>query len=710
MTDDPSAPPEPPAAPNLSVLDAAARNDRRLFESLNEGVWERDLATHEVWYSPRYKALLGFADDELPNLLDAVRERVHPDDLQGVRAAFAVASTSAEIGECQARVRCQDDTYRWFRGRFKVWPDEAHGRPGTLVGSIYDVHEQVLATEALKAQQAVLEERVLERTRGLEAALQLAESQRLAAEEASQAKESFLTHMSHELRTPLNGVLGMTQLAHDLALGAEQRRYLELAQQAGKTLLTILDEVLDFARGGSGRLQLREEGVDLAGLAAEALRSFMPTVRRKGLQVGFDVVGEIARVRADAGRLRQIIGNLLGNAIKYTETGRILLRVEIQASGGDRCKVRLRVRDTGVGLDAATATRIFEPFEQGDSGMDRRYGGAGLGLSVARTLAHLMGGEVSVRSRPGIGSEFRVELDLAVDPSQPEPMPALGSGLVWVVLRDPVHGPGLAERIERLGWRTEVMTSVDAALRRLEGGPGRSAPDCVVIGEDSLDPRTDFARLRRGLGERVPLTLLLRPDFDLATIHAATEQSGVLVAIAPLTPSDLRRLVRPEPAAAGPKTPSPPIPAPPEASVLVVEDNPLNQIIAREMVAALGLRSAVVGSGEEALDSCCSTPPDLVLMDIQMPGMDGLETTRRLRALQTSGHLRPFPIIALTAHGMAADRQASLAAGMDEHLTKPVQLEQLRHVLTHWLSGPENPRVAAPQPWSGGDGGHAHEV
>jgi PAS domain S-box-containing protein len=693
MTDDPpvSEPSESPAS--QGVLGAAARNDRRLFDSLNEGVWERDLKTGEVWYSPRYKALLGFEDHELPNLVDAVRERLHPDDLAGVRVAFAqAAQTPGKGGDGLARVRIKDGSYRWFRGRFTVWPD-AQGQPGVLVGALHDVHDQIVATEALKAQQAVLEQRVRERTQGLEAALQQAEAQRLEAERANRTKASFLAHMSHELRTPLNGVLGMTQLAQALALGAEQRRYLELAQQSGQALLGFLDDVLDFAQAEAGRLQLRHEAFDLAALAAETLRSFMPAVRRKGLQVGFDYVGDISLVRADAGRLRQMIGNLLGNAIKYTESGRILLIVAVEASVDDTepCRVRLRVRDSGIGMDAGTVARVFEPFEQGDSGIDRRHGGSGLGLPVVQVLARLMGGHVSVRSRPGHGSEFRVELLLAAAPDQPlraRAAAAPARGHAWVLVRDAIHGDGICQRLARIGWSAEVLPDVAAAILRLRGAPAEgAAPECVLIGEDSLGDDTDFERLRRDLPPGVPVTLLLRPDFNLGTVHAATERLQLRIAMAPLTPAELYSILTRDAVPARVAAGAPPAPQQPkrQCSVLVVEDNPMNQIIAREMVAALGLRPAVVGSGEEAVLSCRSTPPDLVLMDIQMPGMDGLETTRRLRALQDAGELRRFPIIALTAHAMASDRAASLAAGMDEHLTKPMQLEQLRRVLWQWL-------------------------
>jgi PAS domain S-box-containing protein len=682
-----------PAAPQ-GLPGATARNDRRVLQSLNEGVWERNLITGEAWYSPRYKALLGFADDELPSRAEAARERVHPDDLAEVERRYAEAYRSGGASEVQARMRRKDGSWRWFRARTTIWPDE-QGRDAILVGALYDVHELVLAAESLKAQQAVLEERVRERTQSLEAALAQADAQRLVAERANQTKAAFLAHMSHELRTPLNGVLGMTQLAQALARGPEQRRYLELAQQSGNALLRILDDVLDFARAEAGKLHLRDESVDLAELAAETLRSFMPEVRRKGLQVGFDYIGHITQVRADAGRVRQIITNLVGNAIKFTDSGRVLLVVSVEGAAGGPCRVRLRVRDTGIGMDDATAARVFEPFEQGDARIDRRHGGTGLGLSIVRILAQHMGGDVSVRSRPGEGSGFNVDLELVAEAVQPlEEMAAARAANpaachAWVISHDAVQAQGIEKRLARIGATCTLFGGIAETLDRLRAGAAAAPPDMVLITEDALIPDTDIAELRKALPPELPLTLLLRPDFDLGTVHATTDPWALKVCIAPLTPADLYGLRRP--VAAGPSA-KPAMPPPllstlgTTPSVLVVEDNLLNQIIAREMVAALGLHPAVVGSGEEAVMSCQSTPPDLVLMDIQMPGMDGLETTRRLRALQQSGHLRRFPIIALTAHAMASDRQASLAAGMDEHLTKPVQIEQLRTVLRYWLA------------------------
>ncbi len=658
------------------------RHPERVFASLAEGMWERNLVTGEAWYSPRYKALLGFEDGELPNTMETMRSRMHPDDLAGVDRAMS--SATVRVGEfaCTARMLSRSGEWRWVRARVRVWPD-ALGNPEWLVGALADVHDEVLSSDAANAQRVLLEERVTERTRGLEAALQ-------EAERANLAKASFLAHMSHELRTPLNGVMGMNQLAEALATGREQRRYLELAQQSGQALLRILDDVLDFARVEAGRLQLQDEDIDLAQLAAETLRSFMPEVRAKGLEVGFDYVGDTTGVRADAGRLRQIISNLVGNAIKFTDQGRVVLVVEVTGGDSGSAQVRLRVRDSGIGMTGATAERVFEPFEQGDSNTNRRHGGTGLGLSIVRMLARMMDGDVSVRSRLGLGSEFRVELQLPLQGEQP--LRKLGvpaaAGRGWLLMRSGPQGEGLRRRLERVGLLCELLPDLRAAIEPLTRPGAATAPDWVLIGEDALAPGTDFASLRRALPPGVPVTLLLRPDFDLRTVHGATGQRGVRVLIAPLVPAELHTLAR---HVDGP-APKPPRPSPAARvksatrHVMVVEDNLLNQIIAREMVAALGFEPVVVGSGDDALTSCQCMPPDLVLMDIQMPGMDGLETTRRLRALQAEGKLPHFPIIALTAHAMVSDAQASLAAGLDEHLTKPVQMDKLRSTLGRWLN------------------------
>jgi PAS domain S-box-containing protein len=684
MSDDAPAPAKI-TAPAAGIAAAAADRDGRLFDSLHEGVWERDLRTDEVWYSPRYKELLGFTDAELPDEREALRDRLHPDDQAVVAEIYAAAEARIGSGEAQVRLRMKGGGWRWFRGRVRVWPDLGD-RPAVLVGAICDVHEQVLAHQALEAQSAALEARVRERTQGLEDALRQAEAERLAAERASRAKASFLAHMGHELRTPLNGMLGMNQLALPLALGHEQRRYLELAQQSGLALQHLLDDVLDFARADAGQLQLHDEPFDLAQLAAETLRSSLPETHARGLQVGFDYVGGITLVHGDPGRVRQIVSSLVGNAVRFTERGEVVLTVAVEAGEPGACNVLVAVQDTGIGMDEATAQRIFDPFEQGDSGIARRHGGTGLGLSMVRLLAGLMGGRVSVKSRPGVGSVFEVGLQLVVRDEQP--LAALAAahtapGHAWLVGRGGVSGRFIQARLERIGWSSELLSGIDAAIDELRIRGPRGAPGCIAIGGSALTPGADFPELYDRLPPGVPVTLLLRPDFDLQTVQSAAERPRVQVMIAPITAADLYALVR---RGVGPARAEPAPGVMPKPNVLVVEDNPINQIIAVEMVVALGMTALVVCNGEEAVTSCQQAAPALVLMDIQMPGMDGLETTRRLRRLQAEGRLQHFPIIALTSHAMPSDRDASLEAGMDEHLSKPIQLDRLRRVIEHWLA------------------------
>ena len=795
----------------------------RLLESLNEGVWQRDIVTGQAWYSPRYKQLLGYADHELPNDAAGFAERVHPDDREAVDQVRQAAMASFEPCSGEGRMRVRSGDWRWFRATVRVWPD-AEGRPAVLMGSVTDVHAekqaaldmkalaerfdramaasseahfertagdndfymsprlptllgypagtpapsaetfmgwvhpddregllaarqraasrpgswdhsyrlrhldgsyrwfsgrgrsewddqgglritgmigdihaQKLAQEELAQHREQLQRMVEDRTQRLSQALAQAEAAREAAERANLAKATFLGHMSHELRTPLNGVMGMTQLALRLASSETQRRYLGLAEQSGQSLLRILDDVLDFAKAEAGKLQLVDEVFDLPRLVAETVRGFMPQVGQRPLHVMYDAVGTVEQVRGDAGRVRQIVSNLVSNALKFTERGTIEVVVEANEAADGACRVRLEVRDTGIGMDEATMQRVFEAFEQADSGRARHHGGTGLGLPIVRLLAQRMGGTVQARSAPGVGSTFAVDLHLAMAP-QAAAAPSAATGRAWLVFRTPAPGTWVQARLRRVGWAAEVVDGIDGALARLQEADD-TAPDCVIVADEALDDTQALVRLRDALPARVTMVLLFRPDFQLPLLHEAAAASGVRLAIAPLTAADLRELLRPAPPP--PPALAPPAPAATAPTVLVVEDMPMNQLIVTEMIRLLGLRAGLASSGEEALRACQRAAPDLVLMDIQMPGMDGLETTRRLRALQASDRLPPFPIVALTANAMESDRQASRDAGIDEHVAKPIDLARLRSVLARWLPGAGLDPVAGGAPVEG---------
>ncbi|MFN3296091.1 ATP-binding protein [Caldimonas sp.] len=668
---------------------ATAARYRRVMESTHDGIWERDLRTNQSWYSPRYKEIMGFADHELPNDRNVMNARIHPDDLEAFTVPYERALREGGQWHYRVRVLHRDGSWRWLRCRARAWPDET-GQPAILAGAVTDVTDEMEAVEALRRHHSQLEELVRERTARLEAA-------RAEAERANRAKSLFLANMSHEIRTPLNGVLGMTELALRAATTATQRRYLELAQSSGASLRAIIDDILDFAKAEAGKLSLDEVEFDPGELMAVTVRSVLPQAYDKGLALHFDSRGAALRVLGDPVRVRQIATNLLSNALKFTVAGQVRFVVSVEGSPGGLCHVRLEVSDTGIGMDEATLERVFHPFEQADPSVSRTVGGTGLGLSIVRSLCELMGGSVQARSEPGVGSSFEVLLPLRAAPAdaaEPDDEPAVAGAWAWVVGAAP--GDPLGERLARLGWQVQSLAGLDQALAHAAGAP---PPGLVVVVHDARQAVSEAAlvALRERLSAGCDIVVLVSPHGSEETGALEPERGqalGLKVYIAPLSPADLRQLTlsHQAPAAAVPAQPPATATALPlarwqGARFLVVEDNPVNQVLAQEMLRLLGFQVEVVAGGQEALDHCERHPPDAVLMDVQMPGLDGLETTRRLRRAQAQGRLPPFPIIAATAHASESDRRSCLLAGMDGYIAKPLDLRvmrsEIRRVLLH---------------------------
>ncbi len=650
----------------------------RAVAAADEALFERQADSDTLYLAPRFAELLGYTPAELGHSRARLTALMHPDDRERFESRIAAGIAERGRWTVDYRMRRKTGDYRWFHSRARAQDD---GSGGVLVtGVIADIHEQVMAREALQRHQQHLEQLVQERTARLEAALALAEQQRAAADRASEAKSRFLAHMSHEIRTPLNGVLGLNELALRSAQSPAQRRHLELALQSGRSLLGIINDVLDFSRLDAGKLALVDTPFDLPGLLAQTLRAVMPTVRGKGLHVMFDHIGDITRVRGDPERLRQIATNLLGNAAKFTERGHLALVTTVRPTGPGRCEAVIEFRDTGPGMDAATQASVFDAFVQGDASLTRRHGGTGLGLSIARGLAEAMGGELTLASTVGAGSCFTLRLPLAVDGEvQPwRPVP----GRAWLLYTRPMIGEWLVTRLARLGWHSVLVPGLAAAVAQAQRTPPGEHPELVVVAEHVLGESPDLAGLRAALPD-ARITLLVRPDWAQPEVELAARPLAITPSFMPLTPHDLLELLQPSAGRAA----LPPITRPGvlPRRVMLVEDNPVNRLIGEQMLGALGLEVDSVDGGEAAIAACHTQPPDLMLLDVQMPGLDGHATCRRLRALQQTGALPPFAIVALTAHALESDRAASLAAGMDGFLTKPIVLEQLRAELLRWL-------------------------
>ncbi|NRF71886.1 PAS domain-containing protein [Aquincola sp. S2] len=669
---------------------ALTRRFERAVDASAEGLFERVLGEPGLYMTDRYLELIGFRREDAPTAPEALLERLHPDDHERFRQVVGAAMRAGRRWELDYRFRHGGGEYRWYRqrGRAERLPD---GRK-LLTGMLADVHEQTLQRHELEGTRAQLEALVAERTARLESALKLARERQIEAERANAAKSRFVAHMSHEIRTPLNGVLGMLELAQRVATLPEQQRYLETARRSGETLLQVINAVLDFSRVEAGHAELKPRPFDLVQALIATMRGMMPMVRERGVKLMFDWVGRDGPVIGDERALRQIATNLIGNAAKFTQRGQIGVTVNVMDAPDGLLDVTLAVEDTGPGIPPARRERIFDAFEQGDDSLAREHGGTGLGLAISRALALDMGGDITLDSPPSGGARFTLKLRLAPAPGNMPLAAPRRRGMAWLVSTSTAGGEWLARRLRRLGWQVRLLASLDQVLQAAE----QQRPQLVLLSEFSLHTGLDLAPLRHAL-PGVPMHLLIRPDWHDPGLEAQARHLGIGRAVTPMAPAVLAQFddmeaTRAADAATAPRpAPTPDLPRwPAGAEVLLVEDNPVNQMIGQEFLRTLGLAVRTAGDGAQAVDACLDRPPTLVLMDLQMPGMDGLEATRRLRELQRAGRWPGAPIIALTAHAGASDRNACLAAGMDGVLTKPLALEVLRKALSQWLNSPRS--------------------
>ncbi len=702
------------------VIKRSEQRYRSLVAASAQIVWLTDAECRVKSDLPEWRAATGQSYEEIIDY--GWLSAIHPEDQERCTELWRFALETKTPYESEHRLMMADESVRHFstRGVPVLEPD---GRIREWIGTSTDITERQQAEEVLRRAHDELEARVRERTAQLTETNQILHEQvierkRIEAELAearddalrsAKLKSQFLANMSHEIRTPMNGVIGMTSLLMDTPCNEEQREYVETIRASGDSLLSIINDILDFSKIEAGKLDFEQLDFDLQSTVESVVELLAEKAQAKGLDLACHVLEDVPRrLRGDPGRLRQVLVNLVGNAVKFTPKGRVLVHVaKLQETTSDT-QICFQVSDTGIGLGEDATKELFQPFVQADGSMSRKFGGTGLGLAISKQLVELMGGQIGVESAPEQGSTFWFTVKLPKQPTllAEDDLPADARERFSDVRALLVGAEGtcgvLQEQLISWGMQTSVLTNGAEALAALRTGLADAQPFGFVLVDANLSDM-DGPTLARAIKSdpklaALRIVLLLAPGQrtsapDDANAHASLNK--------PVKRAQLRDFFE-----SALKSPKAVRKAPQKAAVaaraskrgrihvLIAEDNQVNQKVIIRQLQKIGYQADAVANGIEALEASGKVAYDVILMDCQMPEMDGFTATREIRHREIGTGMHT-PIVALTANALEGDREKCLDSGMDDYMSKPVKIEALQAMLEQWAARNSQPHAVA---------------
>jgi two-component system, sensor histidine kinase and response regulator len=664
----------------------------------NDGIWDWDLKTNELFISPKWKQMIGYEDHELPNDFSTFENHLHPEDKPFVMG-FIRKYLKGEIAvyNIEFRFKHKDGTWRWILARGEALRDK-HGVPYRMAGSHTNITERKNAENIL-----------LETNKKLKKAIVNAEEMARQAERANAAKNVFLANVSHEIRTPLNGILGMTQMLIESELNPEQSHFANLAYSCAKSLMTIIDDILDFSKIEAEKIVLKSTVFYLWELVENVVDMFAVKTEKKGLELVYSVDDAIPEpLIGDPGRLRQVLINLVGNAVKFTKTGYVSVNAVLKNETNTSITLLFTIEDTGIGIPAERHSSLFKPFTQADESAARKYGGTGLGLAISKQLITAMKGSISFDSADGKGSTFTFTIDLNKTSSSRSDLNTdqyklLKNKKVLIA----VDGAKTRSQIRNMleTWHVEYVecsTGADA-INHLEKS-SKDKPFCAVLVDHKL-PDTDAGTFAENISKSgcippIPLILVTSvmqvsqnlkkhrlPSFTAVLkkpVQKLLLKNTLLHAIAPKTKDRSYQQTHTHQIYKAAKLPPD---EPQTLNILLVEDHPVNQLVTQKMLEKMNCVTTTAENGKEAIDLLNKNQFDIVLMDVQMPEMDGFEATGIIRDPSSDIRQHDIPVIAMTAHAGSDFRKKCLDSGMTDYISKPVDMDKLSAMLDTFRGG-----------------------